>query len=111
MYGLKDAARTWNKLLLDTFSECGLKKMSSAPCEFFRKEEVIFCYVDDPVLLANVEDATDALYRQLDNKFRVEDLGKPRHFLRLEHVWHEDGSVLLSQKLLIHRLLEETGIN
>lgn len=31
LYGLKNAARTWNKLLFDTLSESSLKEVNTAP--------------------------------------------------------------------------------
>lgn len=34
LYGLKDAAKTGNKLLFDMLTECDLKDMDTAPCVF-----------------------------------------------------------------------------
>lgn len=34
LYGLKDAAETWDKLLFDTLTECDLKEIDTAPCVF-----------------------------------------------------------------------------
>lgn len=81
MYGLKETERTWNKLLFETLTECSSKEMDTALCVFVGKTAVVMCYVADLILFSKDEGTIDALYRQLNNKFRLKDLVKPKRFL------------------------------
>lgn len=53
--GLKEAARTWNKLLFKALEECGLKEMATAPCVFKKNNTVVVCYVDYFLLVTERE--------------------------------------------------------
>lgn len=50
VYGLKDAARTCSKLMLDTLSECCLKEMDIALFVSVNGKAVVLCNVDDLTL-------------------------------------------------------------
>lgn len=52
LYRLKDAARTWNKLIFQERGSQGLKELNSAPCVFVKKQLFATCHVDDLIIYA-----------------------------------------------------------
>lgn len=82
--GLKDAARAWNKLLLDKFQSYGLKKIRAAPCVFVKKGLVVICYVDDLVAYTDAEDAITNFKSHTSKKLKVKELGISKQFLGIK---------------------------
>lgn len=111
LYGLRDAARIWSKLLFQTLESCGLKEMETEPCVFVGDKVIIICYVDDLLIFAENQDIVDNLYRTLEKQFRVKDLGRPTRFLGLNITYNSDRRISFSQEQLVNKLLEETGMD
>lgn len=81
LYGLKEAARVWNKLFFKTLNKYGLTDMKTAPCLFIRKQMIIVCYVDNLILIAQQGSRNENIKRKLSNAFRLKDLGRKNVFL------------------------------
>lgn len=110
LYGLKDEARVWNKLLFKTLNQHGLTETKAVPCLFVRNGMKIVCYVDDLFLSAKQESVILYIKRKLCNKIRLKDLGRPRCFFGKDLKWRSDGSLSISQAQLINKLLMDTGM-
>ena len=81
LYGLKQAARTWHDLLIDTLKSIGFQKHPSEPCvlrlldpESGAVRLMIAVHVDDMVVAGNDDDC-DWLRRSLSRVFPVNNLG------------------------------------
>lgn len=111
LYGLRDAAETWNKLLFQILELCGLKEMDTAPCVFIGKKAIVFCCVGDLLLFADDESASNILNRELGKQFWVRDLEKLSQFLGLNICYDPDGSRFFSQEQLVNKLLAEKGMD
>lgn len=109
-YGLKDAARTWNRHLFKTFSECLLTKTNKVPCVFVDTTAVALYYVDYLILFAADRDSAHSSYHKLGKYFRVKDLGKSKRFLGLDLTSNDNDSVPLSQNQPINKLLQVAGM-
>lgn len=55
LYGLKDAAQIWKKLLLENFQAMGSKEVEATPCGFVMKGLMVICYGDDHMVFADIE--------------------------------------------------------
>lgn len=84
LYSLKHTSKFWSKLLIKTLSEFGLTEMNTVPCVFVGTTAVLLCYVDDSILFAADESCLENLYHKLGEHSRVNDLGKPKRFQRLD---------------------------
>lgn len=57
LYGLRDAAKVRNHLLLESSRQLGSKDLHAVPCIFHKKSMIIMCYVD--VLLFYAKNTND----------------------------------------------------
>lgn len=71
MYGFKDAAKIWNRLLFKEFQSFILIEMKRAPCIFWRHGFFVICHVDDYIILKGEEknlDSSEKRFRQIQSK-------------------------------------------
>ena len=79
LYGLKQAAFNWYEMLCKGLTDRGFKQSTSDPCVFLRENCIIFCYVDDCIILSKkgasvAGDLVDSLKHGPEN-FILEDEG------------------------------------
>lgn len=111
LYGLRDTATIWNKLLFQILELCGLREMDTAAWVFIGKKAIVLCYVDDLLLFAADESTLNTLYRKLGKRFPVMDLEKSTRLFGLNISCDPVGSIFFSQEQLLNRLLAETGMD
>lgn len=75
LYGLRQASRSWNKLLSTTLTSIGFKQLISDSCIYTKEENnsttIVMIYVDDIIVAAPTETIITNLYQQLNSKFKV----------------------------------------
>lgn len=115
IYGLKQSAHVWNKKASDAFYHLGFLQGNADHCLYSRKEKegkitYILLYVDDILVVGESPEVTRNVSSQLEKFFEIKDLGDVSHYLGLQIELDKDGSILLSQKSKIEKLLEEYGL-
>lgn len=111
LYGLRDATRIWNDLLTKHFEKAGMKILKSTPCVFHAKGIITVCYVDNLLVFAKEDSAIERLKLRLSGTLVLKDLGRPSQFLNIGLNWEKAGTVGLSQKRLVDKLLENTKMD
>ena len=115
LYGLKQAAFNWYEMLCKGLLDRGFKQSNADPCVFLRENCVIFCYVDDCIILSKkgtsvAGDLVNSLKTGPEN-FILEDEGSLSRYLGVIVDRQKDGKIHLSQPNLIKRFLALVNIN
>ena len=86
IYGLKQSPHCWNHTLDNHLKEMGFKQAPCDPCLYIHSDSegeifVVGVYVDDIILGRRSSDKMDATKKELNEKFKMKDLGLLHHFL------------------------------
>lgn len=108
-YGLKNAAKTWNKSLFCKISKGGFERNAKRTVHI-SDEELYRGLLDDLAVFGKALNVIDDFIDQMRLKFKIKDLRRPAQFLGLELNWLEDQTVRLKQSTLIKNLIEENGM-
>ena len=86
IYGLKQSPRCWNPTLDNHLKEMGFKQAPCDPCLYIHSDSegeifVVGVYVDNIILGGRSIDKMDATKKELNEKFKMKDLGLLHHFL------------------------------
>jgi hypothetical protein len=113
IYGLKQAARTWNNLLNETLTKLGYTRLHSDTGIYRRtlngKNIYLAIWVDDILLLCPDKSAIPVVKEELLNHFQTTDLG-PVTFLLGMNIIRKEKKLYIDQKYYLKRLLESTGM-
>lgn len=90
--GLKDGAKTWNKLLFQGLRCLGAKELNSSPFVFVKKNLFVICHVEELLIYAENEAITNDFKMYLQKRFQVKDLGRPHAFLESKFIWIKELS-------------------
>ena len=110
LYGLREAPKIWYELLSSELKSAGLTEMQNAPCVFTSIGLLVMCYVDDILIIGESEKLIRKLIERISRSLKTKDLGCPCHFLGMDFIWNEDGTLQLRQTKLLKALLEKTGL-
>lgn len=109
IYGLKQAARTWNIKLHQTLSKIGFARTSAESCVYLKKfgnETIILAvYVDDLIVFYKEKSSVDAVKNDLKIFFSFKDLGALSYCLGL-NINRVADKIVVSQKTYIQAVLE-----
>lgn len=109
LYGLKQAARSWNQKLTAILSQIGFKQSDEDECLFVMegRSSIIYlcCHVDDMMIVGKDERELVSIEEELATHFKVTTLGDMRHFLGLKVERDENGIFHISQIAFIEKLL------
>jgi histone deacetylase 1/2 len=98
LYGLKQPPRAWYSRLGSKLVNLGFVASKSDMSLFiYRKSNItiyMLIYVDDIIVASSSEAATEALLKDLHQKFALKDLGDLNYFLGIEVQKDEEGLVL-----------------
>ena len=92
IYGLKQAARQWNKKINDTLLKMGFTRTySDGGVYIYRRQEgntdivvILTLYVDDMLIMGNDRSRLKAIKEELASRFQMTDLGEVQDFLGLD---------------------------
>jgi Reverse transcriptase (RNA-dependent DNA polymerase)/gag-polypeptide of LTR copia-type/Pol polyprotein, beta-barrel domain/GAG-pre-integrase domain/Integrase core domain/Domain of unknown function (DUF4219)/Zinc knuckle len=114
LYGLKQAARNWYEKIDGELRIFGFKRcFSDHSIYVFRDREqfvIIVLYVDDLLFFANERYILKTVKDWIITVFEMKDLGTANFCLGIEIGRKEDGSIVLSQKMYIEKILERFGM-
>ncbi|CAA7030657.1 unnamed protein product [Microthlaspi erraticum] len=112
LYGLKQASRQWFHIFSGVLLAYGFTQSYADPTLFVKQTEESFLallvYVDDILLVSNVDEVVVDLKRLLAKEFKIKDLGTMRYFLGLE-IARAKAGISVSQRKYTLELLEEFG--
>lgn len=119
IYGLKQASRVWNETVNDLLVGNGYSQTKCEPCVYVKRDKttsnnitILALYVDDFFLFGNDHVEKQELFNILSSKFNVKNLGPIKSCLGINVVRdREKGTLMLSQKDYIKRLLGRFGLS
>ena len=115
LYGLKQAARAWNKVYHEAVINFGFKQSEVDKCLYSMKSGRDTCYmivhVDDILVASNNEKLIENFKNHIGSQFEVKDMGSVKHFLGIDVKRDGDGNFHISQKQYIEKIVEEAGLN
>lgn len=115
VYGLKQAARQWFLELVKLMDTMGMRQSVADPCLFIKdvdgKRVYLLIYVDDLLLIAEMQEHIDAMKETVMGAFKSRDMGVPDYFLGL-HLDRPNprGQIIVSQRQYVKRLAERHGL-
>lgn len=114
LYGLKQAANVWNKVLHDVLIGCGFIQSKADPCLYskcIKGEDIyVLIYVDDLLVASKAKDNVNNVYMLLNTKFEVNNLGPITQFLGIEVKKTNDSKFMIRQKGYIEKVLDKFGL-
>jgi hypothetical protein len=112
LYGLKQSGRQWNEKFTAFLRKQRFASSPADPCVHVRKEKceiIIVClYVDDGLVVSSNDSLASDFLSNMKKQFEI-TVNKPDHYVGMEIDMH-DGSVSISQKGYISRVLERFGM-
>jgi hypothetical protein len=112
-YSLHQAPRAWNTKLDVTLTSLELKKSSSEPALYTRKNKgfqlIVGVYVDDLVITGANSAYIVVFKKEMTKAFKMSDLGLLRYYLGIEVIQSTDG-ITLSQGAYVVMILEKAGM-
>lgn len=101
LYGLKQAARSWNQKLHKVLEQEGFKRCKVDPCLYRKRANSKWCYlliyVDDLIAASEDQQMVKELERALKNNFEISCLGDVRYYLGIEVMRDLHGDVFINQ--------------
>jgi hypothetical protein len=96
LYGLKQAARSWNEKISGVLERSGFLRSKWDPCLYSRKMGKLECfvllYVDDLLISSQKEEVIENVRKLLLENFEIEDLGENKCYLGVEVSKDADGN-------------------
>jgi hypothetical protein len=108
LYGLKQAPRLCYQHINSLLKSLGFVESTADPNLYIKRGILIFPYADD-LLIAYCKEANHnakEIKQQLNQQYRMIDLGTARQFLGPEITHNSDGSILLSQQKYIETVIK-----
>lgn len=112
LYGLKQAARQWNKKLHSTLVEMGYRRMESDRSLYIYSKDgvlvIIPVFIDDITLASNSQSKIDSTIKEMESHFKLRDLGPTTQLLGMKITRDfSKHTIALSQKQYIIDMLEQ----
>jgi hypothetical protein len=114
LYGLKQAGYNWFAKLSNGLQDRGFVPSSVDPCVFFGHKCIVFTYVDDCILIGDLQDRLNALVTSLhdgNKNFALQDEGSIDKYLGVGISQVDGTSFQLTQPFLIKRIMQLLGID
>ena len=111
LYGAKDAPKLWTKHLFKALRELKFTQSSLDPCLWYKYDIFIVIFVDDCGICSKTEAIADEFIKAVSDKgFKLTKEDSFAEFLGIQYEHHDNGDVHLTQKGLIKKILEATGL-
>ena len=111
LYGTRQGGRIWHDLSTDKIANVGFKRSTADPCLWVYHNgadwSIVVIYVDDLVIGSSSKAINDWVYKELSKDLTIGTREPLKWHLGIAYDWdHENGTVTLSQKGHIKKLLE-----
>jgi hypothetical protein len=111
IYGLKQAANVWNKLLNASLLNAGFYQSKHDDCLYILREAsaIIYavCHVDDLLFATTNLKTLDEKVKFLNKSFTMKNLGQVENYLGIEVTRDSEGVYSICQKKYIEKIAEE----
>ena len=114
LYGLKQAGYNWFAKLSNGLQDRSFVQSNIDPCVFFGHKCIVLTYVDDCILIGDLQDRINALVMSLynrDENFALQDKGSINKYLGVDISQVNGTSFQLTQPFLIEHITQLLGIN
>jgi hypothetical protein len=113
IYGLKQAPRAWNQKLSEQLMEMGFKPTIADPSLWVgypHGEKVLIAIVVDDMLIASQKmDVVDDVIKRIGDAFE-NSTSDPQWYIGMKLNWQSDGSVIVTQKSHIEKMLTKHNL-
>jgi hypothetical protein len=117
LYGLKDSGKQWYDNIRATLEEIGFRTTDVNPCAFIREIDgilfaTVILYVDDILIFVKQDSEMVRIIGALEQKYgklTIQD-GPKLSFIGAMIVKNEDGSIFVSCKGFVDKLLDKHGV-
>lgn len=114
LYGLKQAARSWNQELERVLISCGCVQSEIDNCLYTIKVDgkvgYVLVYVDDLLIAGDDDHVIDYVVQSIQKEFKVKDLGNVNNFLGIQVTKDSSGDFYVSQENYIGKIIKEAGL-
>lgn len=114
LYGLKQSPRAWfdkfSSFLLEFGFKCSVKDPSLFVFSKGKDVIMLMLYVDDMLVTGNKSASMERFLKEINNQFRMKDLGQMEYFLGIQAQFHKNG-VFLTQERYALDLLAAAGMS
>lgn len=114
IYGLKQAAREWNEILVTALTAAGAIQSENDQCLFtintHNDVAYILIHVDDMLIAASNRDIIKHIERVFNQHFETKNLGEAKQFLGIK-IEKIDGSYYISQPAYIEKIVKENKLS
>lgn len=114
LYGLKQAARSWNKTLHEALLKLNFRQSLFDNCLYVMTNKHEACYVvihvDDMLFAATSEKLIKHVIELLNQSFEIKSLGNVQQFLGIQVSRHRDGSFMVNQVPYIDKIAREFNL-
>lgn len=115
LYGLKQAARMWNKKLHETLVKIGFKRLQSDASIYIYVRDgvriILPIFVDDITLATKSKATADAIVAELSSHFKLRDLGETAFLLGIKIIRDRSKRMItLCQRQYIVDTLDRYGL-
>ena len=113
LYGLKQAARDWNRLIKKELVDWGFAQSLADPCMFVHTENSVrlLVYVDDIVAAAKKQGELKWFYEKLSKRFSAKNLGEINKILGARVTRNRKNRTLeIDQEQYLTSVLDKFGI-
>ncbi len=112
-YGEADGPKLWAELLFKSLRTLGFKQSKLVPCLWYKPTCFIICFVDDcGICCKHEEDCCDKLIEELKELgFSLTKESSFEEFLGIQYETLPNGDVNLTQKGLITKIIQATGLD
>jgi hypothetical protein len=115
LYGLKQAARVWNKMLTESLTRRGCVQNQTDKCLFSYTSggEVVhlLTHVDDILAVTSSEKTLDDLMTDVGRDFELKSMGEATDYLGMGIERDQDGNFMMSQRKFIEEIIEVAGLS
>ena len=116
LYGLKNSANDWNRLVTEEIKRMGFKTSSFDPCFFFKMSDaklvapLLLLHVDD-FGVSGIDSVVESTMCVLDEKFGITRDRNPTTYTSLEFNYNrEKGQVVIHQKTAVQNVVRKHGM-
>ena len=114
LYGLKQAARVWNKTLHQSMIKENFTQSKFDECLYVFENDKDICFaivhVDDMIFASNTQKVIDQKTSSLNKTFELKSLGNVTNYLGIEVSRNKKGHFAISQTNYINKIASEFGL-
>lgn len=115
IYGLKQAAKTWNDTIHGMLTKHSFEQSKADPCLYSKNINsewvYILIYVDDILVASKTLMTINKVKEMLSKEFDIKDLGVINQYLGIEVTKDENGLFHLNQAKYIKKIVNDFGMS